>query len=198
MFDEAYYQEILAKYPATLSKEQIYKLCHISKRVAKYYLDNGIIPCVNTGHATHKYSAKTTDVIAFLRSRSACPEAYKITLSSGKSYHCSSSPSIDYTPAVMRRYHQLLTDLLYLYPDLLTIQMITELTGYSAKTIHNWTSQGYLRWFRNAYTYYAPKEIVIQHMLSEEFRSITGKSKKHRLMIAKLIGMMKKENTDNE
>lgn len=104
MFDEATCQDILKKYPAALSKEQICKLCHISKRVAKYYLDNGIIPCVNTGHATHKYMVKTTDVIAFLRKRKAFPDVYKITLPSGARYTPSVLPRVNYTPRVMIRF----------------------------------------------------------------------------------------------
>lgn len=198
MFDEAYYEDILKKYPATLSKEQIYKLCHISKRVAKYYLDNGIIPCINTGHATHKYTAKTTDVIAFMRKRAAMPEAYRVTLKDGKIYHPRVAPTIVYTPAVMKRYQQLLATLIAPYPDLLTVQMIAELTGYATKTVHTWTPQGYLRWFRNNAKYYAPKETVIRQMMSEEFRSITGKSKKHRWIINQLINMMNKEDENNE
>lgn len=43
------YKAILKAYPETISKEQLYKLCHISKRMAKFYLDNGMIACTNTG-----------------------------------------------------------------------------------------------------------------------------------------------------
>ena len=45
MLDEATLQETLKRYPKEISKEQLCKLCHISKRAAKYYLDNGVIPC---------------------------------------------------------------------------------------------------------------------------------------------------------
>lgn len=48
------YKAILKAYPETISKEQLYKLCHISKRMAKFYLDNGMVACTNTGHSTHK------------------------------------------------------------------------------------------------------------------------------------------------
>lgn len=53
------YKAILKAYPETISKEQLYKLCHISKRMAKFYLDNGMIACTNTGHSTHKYIIRT-------------------------------------------------------------------------------------------------------------------------------------------
>ena len=98
----------------------------------------------------------------------------------------------------MKRYRQLLFDLARPYPDLMTVQMIAELTGYSTKTVHTWTAAGHLRWFRNGMKYYAPKELVIKHLMSEDFRTITGKSKKHRWIISQLSEQMSKEGDDNE
>lgn len=40
--------------------------------------------------------------------------------------------------------------------------------------------------------------LIIRQMMSEEFRNITGKSKKHRWIINQLINMMNKEDKDNE
>ena len=197
MFDETYYQNILAKYPPTISKEQLYKLCHISKRMAKCLLDNGIIPCVNTGHATHKYTILTTDVIAYLRKREASPDDCRVILPKGKGKKHIVYPSIEYTPSVMKRYQQLLIDLLQPYPDLMTVHMVSDLTGYSLKTIYKWTPKGHMRWLQNGTSFYVPKEILIRHMMSEDFRSIAGKSEKHRSIINQLIQMTKKEETDN-
>lgn len=46
--------------------------------------------------------------------------------------------------------------------------------------------------------YYAPKELVIEHLMSEDFRTITGKSKKHRWIISQLSERMSKEGDNNE
>ncbi len=46
--------------------------------------------------------------------------------------------------------------------------------------------------------YYAPKELVIEHLMSEDFRTITGKSTKHRWIINQLSEQMSKEGDDNE
>ena len=83
MIDEAAILETLKRYPEEISKEQMCRLCHISKRVAKYYLDNGVIPCRNSGQATHTYAIKTRDAITFLRRRDACPEAFRVSIRSG-------------------------------------------------------------------------------------------------------------------
>ena len=59
MYTESYYKELLKSCPDTISKEQLYKLCHISKRAAKYYLDLGVIRCTNNGKATHRYTIRS-------------------------------------------------------------------------------------------------------------------------------------------
>ena len=35
--------------PATITKDQFYRICHISKRHAKYLLDSGLVKCVDSG-----------------------------------------------------------------------------------------------------------------------------------------------------
>lgn len=59
------------------------------------------------------------------------------------------------------------------------IEMIAEMTGYSKKTFLLWPDFGILRWFKHAYKYYAPKELVQLHLQSEAFRGIANKSKVH-------------------
>ena len=105
MIDEAAIRETLRRYPEEISKEQLCRLCHISKRVAKYYLDNGVIPCRNNGQATHTYAIKTRDAITFLRRRDACPEAFRVSIRSGCKPFVHSS--IRYTRRVMQVYRRL-------------------------------------------------------------------------------------------
>ena len=56
----------------------------------------------------------------------------------------------------------------------MTVQMIAEMTGYSAKTIRTWTAFGHIRWFHNGSRNYASKELVLTDMMSEDFRSIAA------------------------
>lgn len=69
------YQWILDIYPETINKEQLYKLCYVSKKTAQHYLVNGIIPCVNTGKKTRQYTIRTVDVVVFLEARDRDPDA---------------------------------------------------------------------------------------------------------------------------
>ena len=52
-------ERILRDYPETISKEQFYKLCQISKNRARELLIRGIVPCQITRRATHKYVIAT-------------------------------------------------------------------------------------------------------------------------------------------
>ena len=50
-----------------ISQDEMRKMLHISKRKAKFLLDNGIIPCVNTGKLTRQYRVKLSDVEEFMK-----------------------------------------------------------------------------------------------------------------------------------
>ena len=43
------YSFLLSKYPEFVTKDQFYRICHISKNTALYYIKNGFIPCIDSG-----------------------------------------------------------------------------------------------------------------------------------------------------
>ena len=48
-----------------MTGEELYQYLHISKRKMKYLLENGYIPCINTGKRTHRYIVSRADARAF-------------------------------------------------------------------------------------------------------------------------------------
>ena len=76
---ESYCEYVLNSYPEEISKEQLCKICHISKRKELALLTNGLIPCRDMKTATHRFKIKTVDVIEYLRDREVNPEKYRIT-----------------------------------------------------------------------------------------------------------------------
>ena len=56
----------LEQYPEIMNKEQLRKVCHISKRTAHYLLQFNLIPHVCTGKKTRCYAIKKRDVIDFM------------------------------------------------------------------------------------------------------------------------------------
>ena len=62
--------------PDVITKDQLYRICHISKSTALYLLQSGKIPCKYTGRKTRCYKIKKEDVIAYLENRKVFPESY--------------------------------------------------------------------------------------------------------------------------
>ena len=44
---EKEYSHLITSHPETISMEQLYQVCHNSKRKARWLLENGMIPCVD-------------------------------------------------------------------------------------------------------------------------------------------------------
>ena len=62
--------------PEIITKDQLYKICHISKSTALYLLRSGKIPCEYNGKKTRCYKIKKKDVIKYLENRKVFPECY--------------------------------------------------------------------------------------------------------------------------
>ena len=72
-----YYESIRRKYPETVSKDQFYQIAHISKATALHLLQNGLVPCKDTGKKTRRYTIRTDDIIFYLIDRELHPEVYR-------------------------------------------------------------------------------------------------------------------------
>lgn len=67
-------------------------MCHISKRTARYLLQAGLVPCVQSGKKTRNYTIKVKDIVRYLNQREIYPEKYKLPPGSDIRVH---TPSID-------------------------------------------------------------------------------------------------------
>ena len=67
-----------AKKDEKLSAEQICKILHISKRKCAWMLQNGMIPCKDTGKKTRRYTVLRKDLDAYIKDSTAHPEKYFI------------------------------------------------------------------------------------------------------------------------
>ncbi|QNK39844.1 hypothetical protein [Caproicibacter fermentans] len=59
------YARLRAEYPSVVTLDQVYRICHISKRKGRWMLENGVIPCIDTGRKTHRFQVKMADIIDF-------------------------------------------------------------------------------------------------------------------------------------
>ena len=72
-------------------------------------------------------------------------------------------------------YIELLSD----YPDVLTTQVVSEITGYGKTSINNWCNQGHIKSFRKNNVNHIPKVYLVEFFCSTYVRTITRKSPWH-------------------
>jgi len=171
-------------YPKTVSKEQFRIICHISKSTAKYYLDNGLIPCVDSKKKTRRYKIKLIDIIKFLENRETNPSKYylpnhfnnpflpgeqrqqKKAPHSGKYTNAYKLKAVSDVPDYQRYLRQQFRE----YPDMMTTKQLRQLTGHSIIVIISWCKGKKVRYIFQGQTYYIQKQSVISYLHERELQ----------------------------
>ena len=63
------YEVLKNRYADYLSLDDLYKVCKISEKSARYLVEHGIIPATDTGKKTWRYKIAVDDVITYLKQR---------------------------------------------------------------------------------------------------------------------------------
>ncbi len=148
------YQQILDEYPEYITKEQLYQICHISKKSAQNLLESGEIPCIDSGRKTHRFLIATADVVDYLQRRDSAPR-----------------PAADETAVEKIR------AALALYPDVLSVAQVSELTGRRSSTVTKWCRLNYIENIYAGGKNHIPKASLADFIVSrwEEFQNIGEK-----------------------
>lgn len=148
------YQRILDEYPEYITKEQLYQICHISKKSAQNLLESGEIPCIDSGRKTHRFLIATADVVDYLQRRDSAPR-----------------PAADETAVEKIR------AALALYPDVLSVAQVSELTGRRSSTVTKWCRLNYIENIYAGGKTHIPKASLADFLVSrwEEFQNIGEK-----------------------
>ena len=170
-------QDLLAPYPDPMGRTDFRKACRIGTRTSIYLLQSGLVPCENTGKQTRCYKIAKADVAAYLRRRLAEPAYYTPPSGWYKNYPAHKPPAFGLNGAL------LLTDAAR-QPDVLDARQIAQVTGYASRTVSRWCTEGRLKAFPYQHTYKVPKEWLMEFLTSEDYNSITRKSKEHYAMTA--------------
>lgn len=188
------FDHLRSEYPDGLSKEQFYKIAHISKATARYLLQSGKVPCKCTGKKTHCYLIQIEDVIFYLQDRKAHPNKY---LANDGWYSAGSKDEKDFTSyrQELRVFNQKQIKNLRAHInmqindacDLLNIKMISAVTGYSRSSICKWCKSGRLRSFKIYGAYNVPREWLVDFLTSEYANGIVRKSKRHLELIREFL-----------
>ena len=167
----------LQGYPSYISKEQLCKICHISKRTALRLLEDGSIPCKSNGKQTRKYQIALADVEAFLLKRQA---RIKTNPREARNvYRPMSAEMKSLLPHVI-------TDWLEPYPDVLSVDEVVQITGYGSSSVVKWCKKEDLQHYWIGRKFFVPKIWLQEFMLSERFWGIHVKSHIHRQSLVSL------------
>ena len=185
-------QKALKPYPDPMSRNDFREACKIGTRTSLYLLKSGLVPCINTGKKTRCYKIFKKDVEEYLIHREIDPLYYTAPSGWYKNYpnHKPSVPAlidrIDYQTvsyAAVREYFEKQMDS---YPDVLTVKMVAEATGYNLKTVSRWCTSGRLRTIQQSPKFMVPKIWLLDFMCSEDYNHIVRKSNEHNDLIHKI------------
>ena len=183
-------QDLLAPYPDPMGRTDFRKACRIGTRTSIYLLQSGLVPCENTGKQTRCYKIAKADVAAYLRRRLAEPAYYTPPSGWYKNYPNHKPPAFSLngalllTDATRQRVRRWYENLLARRPDVLDAHQKARITGYASRTVSRWCTEGRLKSFPYQHSYKVPKEWLLEFLTSEDYNSITRKSKEHYAMIA--------------
>lgn len=168
------YEYLREQYPEIISKDQLYRICHISKRKARWLLENGVIPCEDSGKQTRRFRIRLEDVITFLEQQDAGLLLEKIPVgifSSG--VHSSAQPRQTLDSGALCAF---LLERWADAPDMLTAQQAASLCGYRSATINNWIGKGLVAAVRCRGRNLIPKESLAEWLASREAQLFSNHS----------------------
>lgn len=169
-----YYESIRRKYPEAVSKDQFYQIAHISKATALHLLQNGLVPCKDTGKKTRRYTIRTDDIIFYLIDRELHPEVYRAPdrwyqersghYNSRVTYRNELTKLSEEERANFRKYME---DEFCQYGDLLTVVEVAEAIGYCDTSLHRWCNAKKLKSFNISGRFLIPKISLVDFLVSQ-------------------------------
>ena len=169
------YEYLRETYPAVISAEQLYRICRVSKRKASWLLQNGVIPCRDSGKQTRRFQIRLDDVIDFLERQDAGELDDAIpsgAFSSGSAHR--PQPVMD-SEALCAFILAAWSDA----PDMLRTKEASALCGYVPTTINHWVKRGLVQAVRCYGQNYISKQSLAEYLSSRAGQQIAVKSAAH-------------------
>ena len=192
---------LFIRYPDGVNKEIFRKVCHVSPRMAQYLLESQLVPCTIKDQKSHKYTITTADMVAYLRDREKHPERY-----------CYPSERDKYTQAQRSKrrkargrlsdaqlraitdeaYDAACQNLLASCPDVMKVDQVRHVIGYSYKSYVNWYREKKLTCVMIRGHILVPKLALYEFMMSDKFRGLRQKSQLHWQLLKTAAEIAKK------
>jgi hypothetical protein len=180
------YENLKKKYPEYLSLDQFYRICRIAKRSARYLVEHGIVPAVDTGRKTWRYQIHINDVITYLRRREQWGSMIPPGAVSSRPLR-PENPRTSFSTLVkpgheMEVYHYF--EQLYAnHSDVLNTQEIVAMTGLSDKTVLLLLKSGEIKSITSLPRYIVPKIYVYEFVATSRYIYTQSNSQAFRRLI---------------
>ncbi|MDR1131810.1 MAG: helix-turn-helix domain-containing protein [Oscillospiraceae bacterium] len=166
------YETLKEEYPEHVSLDQLCRICRINKQSALYLVQDGSIPCMDTGKKTWRYRIAIDDVITYLRRREQVGSMMP-TGSVGSRHKRLNNPRKSFASYLLHgEEHEIAEYFKYIfadYPDVLTVTDISEMTGLSKKTILQYIGTGHIKTLCKHNKYLIPKPYLLEFVVSRRF-----------------------------
>jgi hypothetical protein len=159
------YDKLREQYPEYISLDQFRCICKIAKRSASYLIQHGIIPAIDTGKLTWRYKIALDDVITYLRRReqwgSMIPPGALNAKRKKSTKRCGSFRSV-----IGQNEYSIIADYFSFmctgYPDVLTVNDVSTLTGLVHETILRFIRDGGIDTLQVNRKYLIPKPYLLE------------------------------------
>ena len=159
-------------YPEYVTVEQMAKILHLSKRKCSWMLQNGILPCKDSGKKTRQYTIRRDDVITCLENLRTydIPRMFSTVPNSPQIRNLTDEEIKKYTAFLLRKWR--------LEPNPLIDTQVAELLGYNLGSVQRWLNNGHLRAAKAHGVWCIPKRWLADFCCHYGYR-IVRKSEKH-------------------
>jgi len=185
------YATLKNRYPDFLSLDELSRVCKISKRSARYLVEHGIIPALDTGKQTWRYQIKTDDVIRYLQLREKLgsmipPGAVSSRTKKRNNPHFGNRKTFSrYITSgqecyVMEYFKHIYSD----FDEILTTAEVVVMTGLNKSTVLKLLKAGKIKSLEARPKYLIPKKYLLEFVVtrryieaktdSESFKKILG------------------------
>lgn len=185
----ARYDEIIENHPSTITLDQFYRICHISKRKAKWLLENGIVPCQDSGKKTRRFKIQTVDVVYYLQQLEINPEEVQPPVGIFNSGYYNHEKVIrPITAQNSRSFKAYIIMKWSPESDLLRISDVHQLTGYHPMTISHWLASGKLKSIKISNKRIVAKAWLVDFMVEYTLNYPSYLSDKHKELTMHFLG----------
>jgi hypothetical protein len=184
------YATLKNHYPDFLSLDELSRVCKIAKRTARYLVENGIVPAIDTGKKTWRYRIAIDDVITYLKCREVMGSMVPpgaVTSRSSKQYGLISSRKTFSEIVTPGKEHEVADYFKYVYADfneVLTVVDIAMMTGLNESTILQLARSGRIKSLASTPRYLIPKQYLLDFVVTRRFLEAKTSSE----LFIKLLG----------